>query len=99
MRSSPAFFDTSILLGGLIELGPASHSAQRIMAAVRRPFLRAAVEDRVAGGRIYDAHIAEIARLARVSVVVTDSVRYFAGLRAHGIQVVNAAEFAGTITA
>jgi len=97
-----AFFDTSVLLGGLIELGPASEPAQKIMAAItagrvrrphtawhcclvpsdawrlveeeilsrfevrqipddhRRSFLQAAADDRLVGGRIYDAHIAEL---------------------------------------
>ena len=153
---SRAFFDTSVLLGGLIELGPASEPAQKIMAAiaaghVRRPhtawhcclefyavstrlpeevrlsppdalrlveeeilsrfdvrqlpddhrgsFLHAAAGDRLVGGRIYDAHIAEIARASRVPVVVTDNVRHFAGLRRHGVDVVTAAQFAETITA
>lgn len=153
---SRAFFDTRALLGGLIELGPASEPAQKIMAAitaghVRRPhtawhcclefyavstrlpeevrlsppdalrlveeeilsrfevrqlpddhrgsFLHAAAGDRLVGGRIYDAHIAEIARASRVPVVVTDNVRHFAGLRRHGVDVVTAAQFAETITA
>ena len=153
---SPAFFDTSVLLGGLIELGLASGPAQRIMAAIaarhlrrphtawhcclefyavstrlpeevrlsppdawrlveeeilsrfevrqllddrRRSFLHAAAADRLVGGRIYDAHIAEIARLSRVSVVVTDNLRHFAGLRRHGVDVMSAAQFADTIRA
>lgn len=153
---SRAFFDTSVLLGGLIELGPASEPAQKIMAAIaagqvrrphtawhcclefyavstrlpeelrllpsdawrlveeeilsrfevrqipddhRRSFLHAAADDRLVGGRIYDAHIAEIARVARVPLVVTDNLRHFAGLRRHGVEVVNAAQFAETITA
>jgi len=153
---SRAFFDTSVLLGGLIELGPASEPAQKIMAAItarqvrrpqtawhcclefyavstrlpeevrllpsdawrlveeeilsrfevrqipddhRRSFLHGAADDRLVGGRIYDAHIAEIARVARVPVVVTDNLRHFAGLRRHGVEVVNAAQFAETITA
>jgi predicted nucleic acid-binding protein len=151
-----AFFDTSVLLGGLIELGAASKPAQRIMAAIvaggvrrphtawpcclefyavstrlpeeirlspvdawqlleeeilgrfdvhqlpdadRRAFLRAVVDERLVGGRIYDAHIAEIARSSRVSVVVTDNVRHFAGLARRGVRVMSAAEFAATITA
>lgn len=151
---SRAFFDTSVLLGGLIELGPPSEPAQKIMEAIaagrirqphtawhcclefyavstrlpeevrlspsdawrlvdeeilgrfevrqlpddhRRSFLRAAADDRLAGGRIYDAHIAEIARAARVPVVVTDNVRHFAGLRRHGLDVMSAAQFAETI--
>ena len=149
-----AFFDTSVLLAGLIELGPPSEPAQEIMAAItagrvrrphtawhcclefyavstrlpeevrlapadawrlveeeilgrfevrqlpddgRQPLLRAAADDRLVGGRIYDAHIAEIARVARVPLVVTDNVRHFAGLRRHGVDVVTAAEFAKTI--
>jgi len=151
VASSRAFFDTSVLLGGLIELGPGSEAGQRIMTAVsaeavrrpltawhcclefyavstrlpeelrlspadawqlveeevlsrfdvrqltddqRRSFLRDVRDDRLIGGRIYDAHIAEIARLARAGVVVTDNLRHFTGLRHHGIDVVSAAEFA-----
>ena len=153
---SRAFFDTSVLLGGLIELGPASEPAQKIMAAItaghvrrpytawhcclefyavstrlpeevrllppdawrlieeeilrrfevrqlpddhRRSFLHAAADDCLVGGRIYDAHIAEIARVAGVPVVVTDNVRHFAGLRRHGVEVVTAAQFAATLPA
>lgn len=156
VATSRAFFDTSVLLGGLIELGPASESAQKIMAAItagrvrrphtawhcclefyavstrlpeevrlsppdawqlideeilgrfeirrlpdrdRRAFLHAAAEERLVGGRIYDAHIAEIARLARVPVVVTDNVRHFAGLARRGISVMSAAQFAQQIAA
>jgi predicted nucleic acid-binding protein len=151
-----AFFDTSALLGGLIELGPAASAAQAIMTAVaerrvprphtawhcclefyavatrlpeevrlapadawrllhaevlsrfvvhqlaeeaRRGFLQGAVEARVAGGRIYDAHIAEIARLTDARVVVTDNVRHFADLRPHGIRVVSTADFAAAVRA
>ena len=150
-----AFFDTSVLLGGLIELGPASAAAQQVMSAIasgrirrphtawhcclefyavstrlpeevrlrpadawrlieeeilsrfvvpqipddrRQPFLRNAAEDGLVGGRIYDAHIAEIALASRVSVVVTDNLRHFVGLRRHGVTVMNAAQFTETLT-
>jgi hypothetical protein len=63
-----------------------------------RPFLRGAADDGLAGGRIYDAHIAEIARISQVAVVVTDNVRHFAGLRRHGMDVMTSAEFAATLT-
>src|SRR5437660_3285076 len=46
-------------------------------AAARQPMLRAAAHDTVAGGRIYDAHIAEIARAVGADVVVTDNRRHF----------------------
>jgi predicted nucleic acid-binding protein len=152
---TPAFFDTSVLLGGLIDLGPASAAAQKIMAAIatgrvrqphtawhcclefyavstrlpeevrlapsdawrlieeeilsrftvgqlpddrRRSFLRTAADHGIIGGRIYDAHIAEIALVRRAAVVVTDNLRHFVGLRRHGLAVMNAAQFAEALT-
>ena len=146
----PVFFDTSVLLAGLVELGDTSVAADRILdaiarGAVRQPqtawhcclefysvstrlpgglrlepelarrlideevlrrfevhdlppdarsrFIDAAAGDRVAGGRIYDAHIAEIARLAGARVVVTDNPRHFVALLRYGIRVWSAAEF------
>jgi hypothetical protein len=116
-RRSPVF-DTSVLLSGLIDLGPSSVPAQRLLTAVatgqlrrvhtawhcclefyavatrlpeelrlhprdawrlvdeelmerftvhqlpasqHRPFLAVAAEECIVGGRVYDAHIAEIA--------------------------------------
>jgi predicted nucleic acid-binding protein len=145
------FFDTTVLLGGLIDLGPSSAPAQRLMTAVtarelrhvhtawhcclefyavatrlpeelrlsprdawrlideellarltvhqlssahQRPFMDASAEARVVGGRIYDAHIAEIARQAGAGVVITDNVRHFAGLVTRGLRVMTAAAFA-----
>ena len=146
---SPVFFDTTVLLAGLIDVGPASIPAQKIMTAVaggrlrnpqtawhcclelyavstrlpeefrlapddarrliqeevlarfrveqlpadtRRAFLTWAAQDRVAGGRIYDAHIAETARQAGARAVVTDNRRHFSALTAHGIRLMNAEE-------
>ncbi|MBI4445602.1 MAG: PIN domain-containing protein [Acidobacteria bacterium] len=60
-------------------------------------FLEAAVKDRVAGGRIYDAHIAEIARLAGARIVVTDNRRHFTALIRHGVRVLRSGEFAGEL--
>jgi predicted nucleic acid-binding protein len=145
------FFDTSVLLAGLIEFGPMSVEAQRVIAGIaarraRRPhtawhcclefyavstrlpeelrltpsdalrlieeeilarfrvhqlpervqpeFLRGVGEEGLVGGRIYDAHIAEIARIAGVRVVVTENRRHFAPLLRHGIRVLSAREFA-----
>ena len=150
----PLFFDTSVLVAGLIDFGESARQAQRIFDAiadgqVRRPhtawhcclefyavstrlpedlrlspadswrlvdeelltrfevdqlpkkaersFLQAAASDRVAGGRIYDAHIAEIARLAGARVVVTDNRRHFTPLLRHGIRVLSAEEFASSL--
>ncbi len=41
----------------------------------RVSFFRSAVAQRVAGGRLYDAHIAAIARSCGASVIVTEYVR------------------------
>jgi predicted nucleic acid-binding protein len=59
----------------------------------RLPLLRAAARDRIAGGRIYDAHIADVARAAEASVVVTDNRRHFLSALRHGIRVETPAEF------
>jgi predicted nucleic acid-binding protein len=145
------FFDTSILLAGLIDFGEPSAAAQTVMTAIaegairgphtawhcclefyavstrlpeeyrlspadslrlieeeilarfrvrqlsdrdRRRFLRSAAQDRAAGGRIYDAHIAEIARLAGARTVVTDNRRHFTTLLRYDIRVLTTQEFA-----
>jgi predicted nucleic acid-binding protein len=59
----------------------------------RRGMLDAAARDGVAGGRIYDAHIAEIARAARADVIVTDNRRHFLSALRHGIRVETPSEF------
>jgi predicted nucleic acid-binding protein len=59
--------------------------------------LRSAERERATGGRIYDAHIAEVARSADVKVVVTDNRRHFASLRAHGVEAKSAEEFVATL--
>jgi predicted nucleic acid-binding protein len=62
--------------------------------ANREPMLRAAVRDNVFGGRIYDAHIADIARAAGASVIVTDNRKHFLAALRHGIPVETPSEFA-----
>lgn len=59
----------------------------------RLPMIRAAVRDETAGGRIYDAHIAEVARAAGAAVVITDNRRHFLAALRHGIRVETPAEF------
>ncbi len=145
------FFDTSVLLAGMIELGPGSHHSQLLMDAVadgriqrpltawhcclelysvstrlpeeyrlepeialrflreeilarfsvhglpvesRENFLVSAAGQATAGGRIYDAHIAEIARLAGAKLVATENRRHFTSLLRHGIRVLVSAELA-----
>lgn len=146
---SACFFDTSILVGGIIELNGPQAPAQKAMAAVaagdfgspltawhcclefysvatrlphefrvspadawllvqeeimdrfavhalprnrRESFLRTASQDGIVGGRLYDAHIAEIARTAGADIVVTENRRHFTQLLRHGIRVLTADE-------
>jgi predicted nucleic acid-binding protein len=144
------FLDTSVLLSGLIDLGPQSGPAQSLMHAVaerqlpapltawhcclefysvatrlppeyrltpgdavlllteevfarmtvhdlsaedRLPMLRTVSKDGIAGGRIYDSHIAEVARTAGAAVVVTDNRRHFVSALRYEMRVETAAEF------
>jgi predicted nucleic acid-binding protein len=142
------FFDTSVLLAGLVDLGAPSRDAVPLLDAVakgrirtprtawhcclelysvatrlpeefrltpadalmlieeevlerfevhdlpprsRPGFLKLCAREGVRGGRLYDAHIAEIARAARASAVVTENQRDFAVLERHDIPVLGAA--------
>jgi predicted nucleic acid-binding protein len=144
------FLDTSVLLAGLVDLGPQSAPAQTIMHAVaekdiqspgtawhcclefysvatrlppefrltpadagqlleeevfarmdvydlpapdRLPMLKIATRDAIVGGRVYDAHIAEVARTAGARVVVTDNRRHFLSALRYGLRVETPAEF------
>jgi predicted nucleic acid-binding protein len=62
-------------------------------AGDRRAFLRSTAADATAGGRVYDAHIAEIARAGGAKVVVTDNRRHFIAALRHGLRVETPAEF------
>lgn len=63
----------------------------------RLPMLRAAAGDAIAGGRIYDTHIAEIARAAGADVVVTDNRRHFLSALRYGMRVETPTEFLATL--
>ena len=62
-------------------------------AAERLPVLRAAARDQTGGGRVYDAHIAEIARAAGAEVVVTDNRRHFVSALRYEMRVETPGEF------
>jgi predicted nucleic acid-binding protein len=68
-------------------------SVHDLPATDRLPMLKAAARDGTTGGRLYDAHIAEIARAAGAAVVVTDNRRHFMAALRHGIRVETPAEF------
>ena len=61
--------------------------------ADRVPLLRAAAGDAIIGGRIYDAHIADVARAAGATLVITDNRKHFLSALRHGLRVETPAEF------
>lgn len=63
----------------------------------RAAFLASLVQDGIAGGRIYDAHIAEVARAAGARVIVTDNRRHFLAALRYGIRVETPAEFVAAL--
>lgn len=58
----------------------------------REEFLISAAGEGTAGGRIYDGHIAEIARRAGAQLVATENRRHFTSLLRHGIRVLVSSE-------
>jgi predicted nucleic acid-binding protein len=55
--------------------------------------LHAAARDQIGGGRIYDSHIAEVARAARARVIVTDNRRHFLTALRYDMRVQTPTEF------
>jgi predicted nucleic acid-binding protein len=68
-------------------------SVHDLPAGDRLGLARAAARDGIAGGRIYDAHIAEVARAAGATVIVTDNRRHFLAALRHGIRVETPGEY------
>jgi predicted nucleic acid-binding protein len=62
-------------------------------AAERIVMLQASARDGISGGRIYDAHIAEVARAAGAAVVVTDNRRHFLSALRYDMRVETPGEF------
>lgn len=60
----------------------------------RTTLFRTAAQERLVGGRIYDAHIADIALRAGARTVVTDNTRHFAAMARYGVTVVGTAQLA-----
>lgn len=153
-RLTGVFFDTSVLVAGIVDFGPSSQAAQGLMDAVadhriERPltawhccleffsvttrlpeeyrlepevslrilreevlprfsihslpaeageeFLVSAVAEGTSGGRIYDAHIAEIARRAGARLVATENRRHFTSLLRYGVRVLVSSELVDEI--
>ncbi len=87
-RVTPA--DAALLLQEEVLSRMAVHD---LPATDRVSMLRAAARDAIGGGRIYDAHIAEVARAAGANVVVTDNRRHFLSALRYGLRVETPAEF------
>jgi predicted nucleic acid-binding protein len=68
-------------------------------AADRLPMIKAAAREGIAGGRVYDAHIAEVASTAGATVIVTDNRRHFMAALKSGIRVETPAEFLAALKA
>jgi predicted nucleic acid-binding protein len=59
--------------------------------------LKGAVQEGMTGGRIYDAHIAHVARAAGATLIVTDNRRHFLASLRYGIRVETPTEFLTTM--
>ena len=68
-------------------------SVHELPSSERLSMLLAAARDGIAGGRIYDTHIAEVARAAGATVVVTDNRRHFLSALRYEMRVETPAEF------
>jgi predicted nucleic acid-binding protein len=68
-------------------------AVQDLPAHARRGFIRSLAQDSAVGGGIYDAHIADVARAAAATVIVTDNRRHFVSALRHGLRVETPAEF------
>jgi predicted nucleic acid-binding protein len=72
-------------------------SIHDLAAELREEFLASTIGEGTTGGRIYDAHIAEIARQAGARLVATENRRHFTPLLRHGIRVLVSAELADEV--
>jgi predicted nucleic acid-binding protein len=68
-------------------------SVRDLPAADRLAMLKAAAQEGTSGGQIYDAHIAEVARSAGATHIITDNRRHFMAALRHGIRVETPPEF------
>ena len=71
----------------------------QLPSGARLSFLQEAAKEGVVGGRVYDAHIAEIGRRAGAKLIVTDNRRHFTSLLRHGVRVLGTEEFSRELDA
>ena len=72
-------------------------SVRDLPADERGALFASSARDRIAGGRIYDAHIAEVARCAGAQVIVTDNRRHFLAALRYGLKVETPSEYLARI--
>ena len=72
-------------------------SVHDLPESARMTLLAAAAQDGTTGGRIYDAHIAEVARASGATIVVTDNRRHFMAALRYGMRVETPGEFLRTM--
>jgi predicted nucleic acid-binding protein len=72
-------------------------SVHDLPAGDRMPMLKGAAQDATAGGRIFDVHVAQVARAAGATLVVTDNRRHFLAALRHGIRVETPSEFLASL--
>lgn len=72
-------------------------SVHDLPASARLAAVRAASRDQIGGGRIYDAHIAEVARAAGAGVVVTDNRRHFLSALRYDMRIETPSEFLASL--
>ncbi|HEY0555688.1 MAG TPA: PIN domain-containing protein [Thermoanaerobaculia bacterium] len=89
--------DPEVALQLLREEVLARFSVHDLPSELREEFLVSTVGEGTMGGRIYDAHIAEIARQAGARLVATENRRHFTPLLRHGIRVLVSAELANEL--
>jgi predicted nucleic acid-binding protein len=87
-RISPS--DAAVLLDEEVFARMAVHD---LPSDARLAMVRATARDGIAGGRVYDSHIAEIARAAGAAVVVTDNRRHFLSALRYDMRVETPSEF------
>ena len=99
-RLPPEFRLTPADAAHLLESEVFGRMAVRDLPATDRlAMLKAAAQDGTAGGRVYDAHIADVARASGATVIVTDNRRHFLASLRHGIRVETPAEFLAAMKA
>lgn len=97
-RLPPEFRLAPADAGGLIQEEIFGRMAvHELPDGAQRSFLQALAQQSITGGRVYDAHIAEIARSAGATVIVTDNRKHFLAALRHGIRVDTPSEYVAAL--